>query len=383
VKTSHIRYIMLVLFCLPIAGTAQQQYTFEHDGVTRSYFLYTPDSLPTNAALVFVLHGFGGSGDKIMDYSRMNLVADSHKFMVCYPNGAKTANGTPHWNARLTYTTTDDVGFLSELARELQLQYSLNPGHTFACGHSNGGFMSYTLACEAPEVFKAIASMAGTMSGYTWNNCNPSEPIPVLQIHGLADNTVPIDGSITTSGGWGGGPHVDEVVQYWADLNNCISQDSTFLPENTYAYYHRRGVDNHQVWYYKLRNWGHGWPSSVVGNRTGTYASEVIWEFFSTMITNSTAVELSLDVAGYQLYANYPNPALVATRIGYSIPKEDRVIVRVYDVFGRIVRTLVDERQGAGSYSVQLDGNTMPEGIYFYTLETGEVVLTKKMVLAN
>ena len=85
----------------------------------------------------------------------------------------------------------DDIGFLSELAGHLQVEYDLNPDHTFVCGMSNGGFMSYTLACDRPDVFKAIASVTGTMSGFDWNNCDPDEPVPVLQIAGADDNIVP------------------------------------------------------------------------------------------------------------------------------------------------------------------------------------------------
>ena len=62
------------------------------------------------------------------------------------------------------------LGFLTALAKDLQHTHDLDPERTFASGVSNGGFMSYTLAAERPEVFKAVGSIIGTMSGYTWEH---------------------------------------------------------------------------------------------------------------------------------------------------------------------------------------------------------------------
>jgi len=117
------------------------------------------------------------------------------------------------------------------------------------------------------------------MSGHDWKNCNPSDPIPVLHIHGVDDRVVPIDGSMSAGGGWGGAPHVDEVVSFWADLNSTTTVDSVFLAPSTHAFYYRNGRNGNEVWYYRINDWGHEWPGPQ--DQTGTIASEVIWEFFS------------------------------------------------------------------------------------------------------
>ena len=67
---------------------------------------------------------------------------------------------------------------IKDLAKKLQAEYDLSDKNTFVGGMSNGGFMSYTLACERSDTFKAIASVTGTMSGYDWENCNPNK-VPV------------------------------------------------------------------------------------------------------------------------------------------------------------------------------------------------------------
>jgi len=257
--------------------------TFDHDGVTRQYILYLPDNLPENAPLVFVLHGYIFNAPGIMASTGMNHVADKNGFAVCYPQGTLDEDGKTHWNARFNISKTNDIGFLTELAKFLQLEYNLNPQRTYICGHSNGGFMSYTLACEAPDVFNAIASVAGTMSGYTWNNRNISEPIPILQIHGLDDKIIPIDGSLNSSGGWGGAPHMDTIIEFWVNLNNCSTSEYVSISSNTNAYYYTDGIGGNEVWYYKIDNWGHGWPiynSEKPDYNPGINASEVIWEFF-------------------------------------------------------------------------------------------------------
>ena len=245
----------------------------------RTHILYKPANLPINAPLVLALHGYGSNGRNLQWYSGMNEAADTHGFAVAYPYGTTDRGGTRHWNSNLNISSTDDVTYLSGLARDLQDEHQLDPQRTFVFGMSNGGYMSYTLACETRNVFRGIASVTGTMSGYDWNNCSPSDPVPVLHIHGVEDRVVPIDGSMSAGGGWGGAPHVDQVVSFWADLNSTTTVDSVFLAPSTYAFYYRNGQNDNEVWYHRINDWGHEWPGPQ--DHTGTIASEVIWEFFS------------------------------------------------------------------------------------------------------
>jgi polyhydroxybutyrate depolymerase len=220
---------------------------------------------------------------KMMEEVDMNTLADENGFAVCYPQGSLDFKEITHWNARLDISTTDDIGFLTSLAEYLQSEYGLNEEKTFCCGFSNGGFMSYTLACEEPDVFSAIASVSGTMSGYTWDNRNISEPIPILHIHGVDDEVVPIDGSMSEEGGWGGAPPVGTIINYWVNLNNCTSSETEFYTPNTNATYYIDGVNGNEVWCYKIDSWGHWWPSynpDKPDYNPGINASEVIWEFF-------------------------------------------------------------------------------------------------------
>ncbi|MBL7110679.1 MAG: prolyl oligopeptidase family serine peptidase [Bacteroidales bacterium] len=253
--------------------------SFEHDGLTRRYSIYLPENLPANAPLIFVLHGLYQSRTDMYPFG-FDQIADTAGFAVCYPQGTISNRGSSHWNARFdqSFTTVNDIGFLSELAQFLQQEHDLDPNRTFCCGLSNGGFMSYTLACETSDVFKAIAPVAGLMSDYTWNNCTPIIPIPVLHFHGLDDADVPIDGDVSAYFGFGGEPPLDHIISYWATLNNCTTTETVTISTNTTAYYHRNGTGGNEVWCYLISNHAHKWP--VTGDNSGINAAEVIWEFF-------------------------------------------------------------------------------------------------------
>jgi len=96
------------------------------------------------------------------------------------------------WNASnqgIDLGRADDVGFLSMLARYLQAEHNLNPDQTFVTGFSMGGYMSYTLACQASDVFRAAAPVAALMRTEVFNSCSPKTPMPILHIHGTATLT--------------------------------------------------------------------------------------------------------------------------------------------------------------------------------------------------
>ena len=83
----------------------------------------------------------------------------------------------------------------------------------------------------------------------------------------------------------------------------------------------------------------------------------------------------------YNIYQNYPNPFNPVTTISYSINKSTRITIKVYDLLGRQITTLVNEIKSPGLYSVYFNGEHLPSGIYFYKLEAGHLSQIKKMIL--
>ena len=146
---------VLLLMSIACKSGVENSIGTENSAPERSHILYKPNNLPVNAPLLLALHGYGSNGEILQWYSGMNDAADIHGFAVAYPNGTTNRDGKRYWNANwyLTISSTDDVAYLSELARDLQAEHQLDPERTFAFGMSNGGYMSYTLACEAHDVF--------------------------------------------------------------------------------------------------------------------------------------------------------------------------------------------------------------------------------------
>lgn len=85
--------------------------------------------------------------------------------------------------------------------------------------------------------------------------------------------------------------------------------------------------------------------------------------------------------SNFRLFQNYPNPFNPITQIRYTLPKSDRVRLKVFDLKGNKIAQLQDQLMSAGSYSVTFNASSLPSGVYVYTLETTKEFLTKKMTL--
>ncbi|MGL4650076.1 MAG: extracellular catalytic domain type 1 short-chain-length polyhydroxyalkanoate depolymerase [Caldilineaceae bacterium] len=262
------------------AGLSEQ--TLEYGGETRRYLLYTPgpatESQPV--PVVFSLHGFASNARQQMELSRWNEVADANGFLAVYPQGL----GFPaRWNAgalgQLNPGRTDDTGFLRALAAELVVTRCADPGRLFVNGLSNGGGMTYRLACEASDVFAAFGGVAGAYAERL--DCAPGRPAPFLFFHGTADPIVPFEGGP-------GLPNVPAFVAGYAAMLGCASTTSALPASGSVT-----GVlyddcpDGAQVGFYTIDGGGHTWPGGVPlpGFLTGETtqdisASETLWDFY-------------------------------------------------------------------------------------------------------
>ena len=83
----------------------------------------------------------------------------------------------------------------------------------------------------------------------------------------------------------------------------------------------------------------------------------------------------------FHLHQNYPNPFNPTTRIQYSIGRKQKVLIKIYDLLGKEIAILVDEEKPAGAYDVEFDASKLSSGIYFYQLQAGDFIETKKMIL--
>ncbi|MEL6538411.1 MAG: hypothetical protein AAFQ98_23520, partial [Bacteroidota bacterium] len=149
---------------------------------------------------------------------------------------------------------------------------------TFVTGFSNGGFMSYALACASAGNFRAIAPVAGVMSRTTWETCDPEPSVPVLHIHGTADEVVPVTGLASDIAGWGGAPPLESMMNFWVERNECMQTDTLMVDAMTTSFLSTNCTSNLEIHRYSLEDWGHEWPTEDGG--ASFNATELIWEFF-------------------------------------------------------------------------------------------------------
>ena len=268
---------------------------FNFDQLEREFILYLPDNLENNAPLVFVLHGYTGSAIDIMNYSEMNAIADENGFAVCYPQGIEDSFGNTFFNVGYAFQeneTVNDVGFIVGLAEYLQNTYTLSTTNTFATGMSNGGDMSYMLACQASNTFKAIAPVAGAIFEDIYNSCNPENPIPVFETHGTSDNVTLFEGDPNNTDGWGVYLDIPSTIDYFVNQNNLTTMSFENLPNinnndgsTIESYIYSSPETTNEVWLYKVINGGHDWPGAY-GNMDVSI-SEEIWRFFSLMLSSN------------------------------------------------------------------------------------------------
>ena len=111
----------------------------------------------------------------------------------------------------------DDSAYLRTVIDSVSADYNVDPKRIFLVGHSNGGFMSYRMACDHADVVAALVSLEGATFDDP-ERCEPSEPVSILQVHGKSDTTIFYDGSKIMDRAY---PSAEQTVETWATYNGC------------------------------------------------------------------------------------------------------------------------------------------------------------------
>jgi|TARA_B110000114_G_scaffold176511_1_gene207245 polyhydroxybutyrate depolymerase len=372
------KLIILVFVLFYSYNKAQAQYIeFEHDGIDRQYIYYEPVDLNEQMPLVIVMHGFGGDANDIRNYSEMNQFANQYGFAVCYPRGTTDSEGYRFWNVGYAFhqnETIDDVGFLTELVGYLQLTHGLNPDYTFATGMSNGGDMCYMLACQAYDTFKAVAPVAGMILQDILDECDNSPPIPLFEIHGSQDSVTPISGDPNNNDGWGAYPSIPFTIDYFSEKNECTLMVTETLPntdtsDGSYVLSekHLNGINNNEVWFYKVVGGGHDWPGAW-GNMD-INAGEEAWLFFQNHIDNTLSLPNFKDLEN--TIRVFPNP----TSNVINIETNNRL-----ELFEVILYNTLGVNLNLKSTDGFLDVTHLNTGIYLLSIKTSKGTITKQIV---
>ena len=191
----------------------------------RPFTLHVPTgvSAARPAPLLVMLHGYGATGAIEEAYLRFTAAADAHNMLYAFADGTPNARGSRFWNATNACCdpngTIDDSAYVTAIIADVKAKHAVDPKRVYLLGHSNGGFLSYRMACDHSEEIAAIASIAGA----TWSDpkhCTPKHAVAILEIHGTGDQTIKYDGGST---GFGTYPSATTTVSTWAGYNGCRS----------------------------------------------------------------------------------------------------------------------------------------------------------------
>lgn len=297
--------VLLGLLSFPVLAWAQlvagdYEFTVTVDNKKRAYLAHIPAHAHATQALpmVMVLHGGMGNMQLQANESFYHQISasDQYGYIAVFPNGYSHFSGGKFatWNAGnccglAVKKQSDDVAMIRAIIHDIQQRMLVDPKRIFVDGMSNGGMMSYRLACELSDTISAIAAVAGTDNT---QQCQPAKPVAVLHIHAKDDDHVPFNGgkglksmvdvSFTS---------VPATINKWVQINQAQSQAERILEvPGAYCDIHRRGLAPVQLCV--TETGGHSWPggSKPRGGEAGSsaiYANDVIWQFFNAQGTQS------------------------------------------------------------------------------------------------
>jgi len=267
----------------PDHSTGDSTGSLTSGGLNRTFLIHLPPSYGGKPQpLVIAYHAYSQKAETMARYSRMSTEADKANFIAVFPQGVDDPSS---WNAGLGAAgptgSADDIQFTQDLLSYLEKNYCVDSHRIYVTGYSIGGGMAYRVACRLTGEIAAIATVAGAYY-HAPGGCNPSRPIPVLEIHGQADTFAPYDGNPDARMA-----AVSVYLNVWLNHNQCDNTSKTIFQQGDVT-----GVewshcaDNSVVVHYRVSDGGHTWPgsnpNSFLGYTTHVIdADTVIWDFFS------------------------------------------------------------------------------------------------------
>ncbi len=314
--------------------------------------------------------GITSNATEQMVYGDFREIADTANFIIVHPQGTKL-NNEPHFNVGgwTVGSQVDDVGFTAAMIDEISTNYQIDANRIYSTGMSNGGYMSFLLACQLSDRIAAIASVTGSMTPETFSDCSPTHPTPILQIHGTQDGVVPYNGAAWTKS-------IQEVLDYWIAFNNCSTNPSESERANSntadgstvsHIVY---GDGDRQVntEHLKVTGGGHTWSGTRIpfpGTNYDINASLEVWNFLSRYNLENLrdATTNTNDINPPSIVSLYPNPVSSNLTI-------DRAETRLatYQLFSSLGHK-IKEGTIAGKAN-QVNMSDLSNGLYF--LQVGQ-----------
>ena len=379
--------LLLALAPTPLRAQTTVVGTIRHGGLVREYRLYVPAIYTRTTVavpLLFNLHGYSSNNVQQEAYGEFRPIADTANFLIVHPNGVFDAANNRNWN---TFgprgTGVDDVSFLSALLDTLASRYRLDPDRVYSTGMSNGGFMSYELACQLSGRVAAVASVTGSMTSSRLSTCTSGRPVPVLEIHGTADGTVPYTGGTALSF-----VAIPTLLASWVQRNGCNptptitpvpdinTTDGCTAERSVWA----GGRNGSRVEHYRIIGGGHTWPGAPVTigvTNRDINASREVWRFLRPYRLSRLGLATAAAGASVPLLSAWPNPAADGVVLQAAGGLRAATLA-VHDALGRAILATA---QPAADGSLRLATQSWPRGVYLLRIETSAGrVLQQKIV---
>lgn len=374
-----MKIVLLICSILSVSSLSFSQMTvtnsFMHGGVSRTYIVYVPAnySPATPVPVLFNFHGYSSNASQQLFYGDFRAIADTAGFLIVLPEGTNDASGTSHFNVGWGGSSVNDVAFTSALLDTLINDYAVDETRVYSTGMSNGGFMSYHLACNLSSRIAAIGSVTGSMVAATEANCNATHPTPIIEIHGTSDPTVPYNGQSGLS------VSIPTVLTHWATYNNCdataivtpIANTNTTDGSTVERSEYLNGDNCSEVLHFKIIGGGHTWPGSAINIGNTNYdinASVEVWKFVSQFDINGKIncqpVGLQEEVISVGIY---PNPVQDILNVNGVEADADYFI---YSVDGRLIQ------KGKVMNSTVQVGNLEPN-VYLFSINGNTIKFVK------
>lgn len=210
---------LMATLCFPVATVYAQVESILVGTQQRPAKLLVPvksgrEPLP----LLVFLHGYSSNAQQSAEYLGFLREQSALNYALLLPDGTTNSQGQRFWNATpaccdFEQSGVEDAAYLAGLIDEAIDKAPIDPKKIVFFGHSNGGFMSYRMACEYPEKISAIVSIAGGFYR-NYEQCRRPGPLSVLQIHGRLDDVIPFNANSRF-------PAAEESLDFWHEFLRC------------------------------------------------------------------------------------------------------------------------------------------------------------------
>ena len=323
-------------------------------GVERQTLIYTPPDYSQDKKynVLYLLHGIGGDEREWYNYGKPHNILDNlyaeqklEPMIVVLPNGRAMVNDDPVGNIydpeKIKAFETFEWDLLNDLIPFIDLHYPVLTGreNRAIAGLSMGGGQALNFGLAHLDTFAWVGAFSPA----------PNTKAPAT----LVPNPAAVR---------------DSIFQLWI---SCGTNDGLlFISQQTHDYLVKNNVPHI---YNLVEGAGHDW--TVWKHGLYHFSQLIFKQTFSTVEKNMRSV------IDYELSQNYPNPFNAGTHISYRLPEASYVTIKIYNLVGQEITTLVNEFKPQGHYEIQFDASNLASGIYLYKMQAGFFSETKKFLL--